>query len=64
MLGNLAIIPAHLVLPKWGREEQPCFPAEDMQRIIAAAPAPYDTVFWLVATTGTTPLATVGEVTT
>ena len=43
---------AGLVLPKWDREEQACFTAEEMQRIIAAAPAPYDTVFWLVATTG------------
>src|ERR1017187_6287813 len=39
---------AGLVLPKWDRQEQPCFPAEDVQRIIAAAPAPYATVFWLV----------------
>ena len=43
---------AGLVLPKWDRQEQPCFPAEDVQRIIAVAPPPYDTVFWLDATTG------------
>ena len=43
---------AGLVLPKWDRAEQACFRAEDVQRIIAAAPAPYATVFWLVATTG------------
>jgi integrase len=41
-----------LVLPEWEAPEQPTFSPENVRRIIAAAPPPYDTIFWLVAQTG------------
>lgn len=41
-----------LVLPEWDVPEQPMFSTGDMKRIIDAAEAPYDTIFWLVAQTG------------
>ena len=43
---------AGLVLPEWDAPEQPIFSPENVQRIIAAAEPPYDTIFWLVAQTG------------
>jgi integrase len=41
-----------LVLEKWDRPEQPSFSLEDVTKIIQAAPAPYDLVFWLAFETG------------
>jgi hypothetical protein len=41
-----------LSLPEWEKEEQPCFPVDEIAHIIERSPQPYNTVWRLVAETG------------
>jgi integrase len=41
-----------LILPDWDKPEQPAFDVAAVQRIMAKAKPPYDTVFWMLFETG------------